>query len=88
MPFDHRRIMPRRDEPIFGEMVALPWGLGEVYCYVHEVYGRPDWRQVVLRLSPELTWVVEQETTVAMPLEKVRRLKPGEEAKVSRTSRS
>ncbi|MBW3578785.1 MAG: hypothetical protein KY462_13795 [Actinobacteria bacterium] len=71
--------MARRDEPVFGELVAIPWGLGEVYCYVHEIYGRPDRRYVILRSEPELShYMLDDETTVVVPLEQVRRLGPEE----------
>ncbi|MDP8930703.1 MAG: hypothetical protein M3O70_19580 [Actinomycetota bacterium] len=71
--------MARLGEPVFGELVAIPWGLGEVYCYIHEIYGRPGRRYVVLRLAPALShYVLDDETTVVVPLEQVRRLGPDE----------
>lgn len=74
--------MARRDEPMFAELVAIPWGIEEVYCYVHEIYGRPERRYVVVRLEPELAqWVVADETTGVVRLEQVRRLDADEQTR-------
>lgn len=73
--------MPRgqRFEFEFDELVAIPWGVGEVLGHVQEIYGRPERRYVVVRLSPELSnYVVDEETTVVFPLEEVRRVEPSE----------
>lgn len=61
----------------FGEEVIIPWGLDEVRGTVREVYGRPPRVQVVIDLTPELTGsVVDEPTTVTLPLDAVRKVVP------------
>ena len=43
------------DEMSHGDEVLIPWGLDEVRGRVHEVYGTPPRRQVVVELTPERT---------------------------------
>jgi len=57
----------------YGDLVAIPWGVGEVRGHVHEIYGDAPRRYVVVRLTPELSgFVVDEETTVTMPYDSVR----------------
>jgi len=57
-----------------GDKVVIPWGLDEVHGTVAEVYGNPPRLQVVVALTPELSsYVVDEPTTVTMPLSAVRR---------------
>lgn len=65
------------DEMSHGDEVLIPWGLDEVRGRVHEVYGSPPRRQVVVELTPELSGsVVDERTTVTLPIEAVRRAAP------------
>jgi hypothetical protein len=43
---------------------------------VHEVYGPPGHRHVVIMLTREISDVVDEPTTVALPLDDVRRVAP------------
>jgi len=57
------------------ETVAITWGISEVLGTVREVYGRAPRVYVVVNLSPELSsYVVDEPTTVALPLADVPRL--------------
>jgi hypothetical protein len=57
-----------------GEVVVIPWGLDEVRGIVAEVYGIGSRARVVVELSPELSgYVVDEPTTVALPLGAVHR---------------
>jgi len=66
----------------YGATVIIPWGIDEVRATVSEVYGPDDDRRVVVILSPELSsYVVDQDTTMSLPVGSVRpaRLSVGEE---------
>lgn len=53
--------------------MAIPWGVSQVRGRVHEIYGEPPRRYVVVMLSPELSsYVVAEDTTVTMPYDSVR----------------
>lgn len=55
----------------FGDVVTIPWGLDEVEGTVVEVYEGPR-VQVVIELTPERSgFVVDEPTTVTMPLRSV-----------------
>lgn len=57
-----------------GDTVIVPWGRDEVRGTVAEVYGRAPRVQVVVELTPELSsYVVDEPTTIALPIEAVRR---------------
>lgn len=57
-----------------GDKVVIPWGVDEVRGTVAEVYGNPPRVHVVVALTPELSsYVVDEPTTVTMPLSAVRR---------------
>lgn len=56
----------------YGQEVTIPWGLAAVHGTVHEIYGPPARRHVVVRLSPEVSGdVVDEATTVSMPIDAV-----------------
>lgn len=64
-----------RDDLKVGETAVFTWGVTEVAGTVAEIYGRTGQRQVVLALDPEESgYVVDEPTTVSLPLEAVRRL--------------
>jgi len=63
-------------EPEYGEEVSFPLGLEEVHGTVHEVYGPPGHRHVVIMLTPEISGVVDEPTTVTLPLDDVKRVAP------------
>ncbi len=55
-----------------GDAVVIPWGLDEVRGIVAEVYGPTHDRRVVVGLTPDLSsWVVDEPTTVTLPVEAV-----------------
>lgn len=57
-----------------GEVVVFRWGVADVLGTVAEIYGRAPRVHVVIELSPELSgYVVDQPTTVSLPIEDVRR---------------
>jgi len=57
----------------FGETVIIPWGIDEVRATVSEVYGPSEDRRVVVILSPELSsYVVDEDTTMSLPIGSVR----------------
>lgn len=61
-------------EPEFGEVVEIPWGNRyTVRATVNEVYGHRT-RQVVVILTPELSDVVSEPTTLSIPLSQVKRI--------------
>ena len=69
--------MGKNDELAFGDEVLIPWGIDEVRGNVHEIYGPVGRRQVVVRLTPELSgYVVDEPTTVVYPLDAVRKVAP------------
>jgi hypothetical protein len=65
-------------ELAFGDEVLVPWGPEyDVRGTVQEVYGPPARRHVVVRLTPELSGpVVDEPTTVAMPIDAVKKVAP------------
>ena len=64
----------KETEPEFGEIVEIPWGNRyTVRATVNEVYGHRT-RHVVVILTPELSDVVSEPTTLAIPLSKVKRV--------------
>lgn len=67
--------MSESDFP-YGALVVIPWARGvEVIGKVHEVYGPPERRHVVVMLTPELSdLIVDEPTTVSLPLSSVRPL--------------
>ena len=61
-------------EPEFGEVVEIPWGNRcTVRATVNEVYGHRT-RQAVVILTPELSDVVSEPTTLSIPLSQVKRI--------------
>ena len=63
-----------KNDPKVGEVVAFLWGVSEVVGTVVEVYGAKGRRQVVMALDPDATgYVVDEPTTVSLPLEDIRR---------------
>lgn len=65
------------EELSYGDEVAIDWGLDEVHGTVHEVYGPPGRRHVVIMLSPEVSGdIVSEPTTVSVPLDAVKRIAP------------
>ena len=61
----------------YGDEVAIPWGLSEVRGTVADIYGPPLRRHVIVRLTPELSgYVVDEPTTVSMPIDSVRKVSP------------
>jgi hypothetical protein len=56
-----------------GDVVIIPWGIGEVRGRAVEIYGVPPKFRVVVELTPELTgFVCFEPTTVVWPIEFVR----------------
>ena len=61
-------------EPEYGEVVEIPWGNRyTVRAKVNEVYGHSV-RHVVVILTPELSDVVSEPTTLSIPISKVKRV--------------
>ncbi len=62
----------------YGDEVLIPWGFeSDVRGTVQEVYGPPARRHVVVRLTPELSGaVVDEPSTVAMPIDSVKKAAP------------
>ncbi|MEO8696517.1 MAG: hypothetical protein ABI658_23600 [Acidimicrobiales bacterium] len=57
-----------------GDTVIIPWGIDEVRGTVAELYGNAPRIQVVVELTPELSsYVVDERTTVTLPVEHVRK---------------
>lgn len=57
-----------------GEVVIVPWGLAEVRGTIAEIYGNAARAHVVIELNAEVSGdVVDEPTTVSLPLESVRR---------------
>lgn len=62
---------------VYGDEVMIPWGSTEVRGRVAEVYGPPAKRRVLVALEPELSsYVVDEPTTVSIPLTDVKRVVP------------
>jgi hypothetical protein len=61
-------------EPEYGEIVEIPWGNRHtVRAKVNEVYGHSI-RHVVVLLTPELSDVVAEPTTLSVPVSQVKRV--------------
>lgn len=61
----------------YGDEVVVPWGVDEVHGTVREAYGPAARRRVIIDLTPELTGtVVDEQTTVSLPLDRVRKVAP------------
>lgn len=58
---------------VYGDEVVIPWGVGEIRGTIREVYGSPPRRHVVILLSPETSDIVDEPTTIAMPLDAVKK---------------
>ena len=57
-----------------GDVVVVPWGLAEVRGTIAEIYGSATRAHVVIELTPDVSGdVVDEPTTVSLPLESVRR---------------
>jgi hypothetical protein len=64
-----------RGELEFGDTVAFRWGNSEVHGTVAEVYGLATRRRVVVALDPETSgYVVDEATTVVLPIDAVRKV--------------
>ncbi|MDE0220030.1 MAG: hypothetical protein OXJ90_12230 [Spirochaetaceae bacterium] len=63
-------------EPLYGEIVEIPWGPRHtVRATVHEVYGQPDRRHVVVLLTREVSgYIVDKPTTLSLSINKVTRV--------------
>lgn len=66
------------DDLAFGDEVLMPWGFEEdVRGAVQEVYGPPARRHVVVLLTPEVSGaIVDEPSTVSMPLDAVKKVAP------------
>jgi hypothetical protein len=62
----------------YGDEVLIPWGPStEVRGTVHEVYGPPDRRHVLVLLTPQLTGtVIDEPSTVSLPIAAVKKVAP------------
>jgi hypothetical protein len=60
----------------YGDVVVVPWGLeSDVQGTVQEIYGPASRRHVVILLSPDVSGpVVDEPTTVSLPLDAVRKV--------------
>lgn len=58
-----------------GDEISIPWGLTRVKGSVEEVYGPPKDRRVLVLLTPEVSGVVSEPTTVSVHREDVERAK-------------
>ena len=64
----------KETEPEYGEVVEIPWGNRyTVRAKVNEVYGHSV-RHVVVILTPELSDIVSEPTTLSIPISKVKRV--------------
>jgi len=63
------------DELKVGDLVIFLWaGVFEVHGIVDEIYGSGERRHAVLLLSPEVSgYVVDEPTTLSLPIHKVQR---------------
>ena len=69
--------MTKKDELKYGDEVVIPWGFTEVHGRVAEIYGPPTLRRVIVALEPELSsFVVDEPTTVSVPITDVKRIVP------------
>ena len=62
----------------FGDEVLIPWGFEvDVRGTVREVYGPPARRHVVVLLTPEVSGaIVDEPSTVSMPIDSVKKVAP------------
>ncbi len=62
----------------YGDEVLIPWGFeDDVRGTVQEVYGPPPRRHVVVLLTPELSGsVVDEPSTISMPIDTVKKVAP------------
>ena len=61
----------------YGDEVLIPWGFGEVRGTVKEVYGPATRRHVVVLLTPDLSGeIVDEPSTVSLPVDKVKKVAP------------
>lgn len=61
----------------YDDEVMIQWGFTEVRGRVAEVYGPRALRRVVVALEPELSsYVVDEATTVSLPIADVRKVVP------------
>lgn len=62
----------------FGDEVLIPWGFEvEVRGTVQEIYGPAARRYVVVLLTPDLSgYVVDEPSTVSMPIDAVKKVAP------------
>lgn len=65
-------------ELTYGDEVLVPWGFeDDVRGTVEEIYGPPARRHVVVLLTPELSGsVVDEPSTVSMPIDAVKKVAP------------
>lgn len=65
-------------ELTYGDEVLVPWGFeDDVRGTVQEIYGPPARRHVVVLLTPELSGsVVDEPSTVSMPIDAVKKVAP------------
>lgn len=57
-----------------GDRVVIPWGLDEVEGIVADLYGHEPRVRVVVELTPALSsFVVDESTTVTLPIDAVRK---------------
>lgn len=65
-------------ELTYGDEVLIPWGFeDDVRGTVQEVYGPPARQHVVVLLTPELSGsVVDEPSTVSMPIDAVKKVAP------------
>ena len=65
-------------ELAYGDEVLIPWGFeDDVRGTVQEVYGPPARRHVVVLLTPELSGdIVDEPSTVSMPIDAVKKAAP------------
>lgn len=66
------------DKLLYGDLVAIPWGLErDVHGTVQEVYGPPARRHVVVLLTPEVSGsIVDEPSTISMPIDSVKKVAP------------
>lgn len=70
-PIPSEEMARRRTQLKPGDEISIPWGLDRVRGTVHEVYGPPTRRYVVVLLTPSTSEVVAEDTTVTLPLDSV-----------------
>lgn len=61
----------RKTEVRPGDEISIRWGVAEVKGTVAEVYGPSEDRRVLILLTPELSGVVSEPTTVSRHYEDV-----------------